>query len=98
MYAHHHQRINLVPLRGLVRTTDISRVQAVPNIALGVPFGFGAFFVVRRATPLRILGLGALFFLGIEIAQVILTQVAPAAPRTGDINDLMLNTFGVAMK
>jgi glycopeptide antibiotics resistance protein len=90
-------RINVVPFRGILGVGNISRVQAAPNVLLAVPFGFGAFWVWPRARPLQVLGLGLGFFLGIEIVQVAITQLFPAAPRTGDINDVMLNTLGVGL-
>jgi glycopeptide antibiotics resistance protein len=88
-------RINLIPFRGLFDSANISSEQAVPNILLGVPFGFLLFFVVQRLSPRNVLLAGFAFFASIEALQVVLGVLVPAAPRTGDINDLMLNTFGV---
>ena len=89
--------INLIPFRGLFRPSDISREQALPNVLLGVPFGFLAFFVFSRLRVVGVLLAGLGFFVGIELLQLLLVAVAPASPRTTDITDLLLNTIGVAM-
>ena len=90
-------RFNLVPLRNFYDGPAINREQALPNVFLGVPFGFGAFFVLRRPSPWRVLGYGAALFLAVECLQLLLLQVVPAAPRTADINDMLLNVIGVAI-
>ena len=89
--------INLIPFRGLFRPSDISREQALPNVLLGVPFGFLAFFVFERLRTIGVLLAGLGFFVGIELLQLVLVAVAPASPRTTDITDLLLNTIGVAI-
>jgi glycopeptide antibiotics resistance protein len=89
-------RLNLVPLVAMFGT-EISRVQALPNIVMGIPFGVLGFVVLRHASWVRILALGAGFFLVVELLQVVEAHVFPAAPRTGDVNDLILNTIGVAI-
>ena len=88
--------VNLVPFRGIVSDINISREQAIPNIILGIPFGFMFFFVVRRIRPWQVLVSGIGFFFAVELLQLPIAVLFPASPRTGDINDLMLNTMGVA--
>ena len=87
---------NLVPFKGLVYDLNISREQAIPNIVLGVPFGFLFFFVVRRIRPWQVLLSGLGFFLLVELMQLPIAVLFPLSPRTADVNDLMLNTMGVA--
>ena len=90
-------RFNLVPFRNFLDGPPINREQAIPNVFLGVPFGFLAFFVIRRPSPWRVLAYGAGLFLAVECLQLLLLQVVPAAPRTADINDVILNVIGVVI-
>lgn len=97
--AHHFREVgfldvaNLVPLVRLIR--DGLAVQDLLNILLGVPFGLGIFFVARRMTPLRALGFGVGASIIIEILQAILGAVTGIPFRTLDVDDVLLNGFGV---
>jgi len=73
----------------------MSPAQYVGNVLLGVPFGFLVPLVWRWSLPaVLVAGLG--FSLLIEASQWVLTKLMVAYPsRAVDINDVLLNTFGV---
>ena len=89
--------VNLIPFRGLFVDGDITRVQALPNVLLGVPFGLLLFFVARRATALQVFLLGMAFFVAIELIQLVVVSTFPGSPRTADVTDVLLNVLGVAI-
>jgi glycopeptide antibiotics resistance protein len=69
--------------------------QAFLNILLTVPFGFGLPFVVRLR-PRALVGVGVLFSVGIEAAQLGADALHLALPTWSiDVNDVILNTTGV---
>ena len=75
----------------------MSANQYLGNILLGVPFGFGLRFVVRTSI-VGTLFAGVPFSLSIEAVQWVITRFGIAFPsRTVDINDVLLNTFGVTL-
>jgi len=85
---------NFVPIVPLFDTgTDPS--QLVQNVMLGVPFGFGAWFVIKRPTLRRVLGQGVAVFLVIELMQGTIGRIVGFMYRVIDINDLTLNSLGV---
>lgn len=71
--------------------------QALLNILMTVPFGFGLPFVL--AVRLRwVLVLGVIFSVGIETAQLLADAAYLALPTWSvDINDVILNSIGVAV-
>ena len=89
--------INVVPLRGLLTPGDIARDQAIPNIVLGIPFGFGIFFVFPSIKPWQALAAGLLIFVGVEALQLLESLAFPRSPRTTDVNDVILNLMGVVL-
>lgn len=65
------------------------------NILLTVPFGLGLPFVLS-VSPRTVVMLGVLFSVGIELAQGIADVTGLALPTWSvDINDVLLNSFGV---
>ena len=70
-------RINLLPFRGILTPGDISREQAIPNIVLAVPLGFGIFFVVPSIKPWQACALGVATFLGLEALQLVVRGCNP---------------------
>lgn len=71
--------------------------QALLNILLTVPFGFGLPFVVGLRGR-DILAVGILFSIGIEFAQLLVDALYLALPTWSvDINDVLLNSLGVAL-
>lgn len=71
--------------------------QAVLNILLTVPFGFGLPFL-RRLRARDVLAIGVLFCIGIEMAQLLADALYLALPTWSiDINDVLLNSLGVAL-
>ena len=71
--------------------------QALLNILLTVPFGFGLPFVVCLRGR-YILAVGILFSIGIELAQLMVDALYLALPTWSvDINDGLLNSLGVAL-
>jgi glycopeptide antibiotics resistance protein len=73
------------------------RSQALLNILLTVPFGFGLPFVLDvRARD--VLLIGVLFSVGIELTQLLADALYLALPTWSvDINDVILNSFGVVL-
>ena len=70
--------------------------QVVINILLGVPLGFGLNFlkVFRlRTLPWAALGLG----FTIEALQLVSSLIAGHPRHIADVNDMLLNAFGVAV-
>lgn len=88
--------VTLVPF--FMSAVDVmTRDQAIGNILLGVPFGFGLPFVWRTSLW-RVLWAGLLFAASIETIQYAIDALAIAFPlRAVDINDVFLNTFGAAL-
>lgn len=87
--------IELVPF--LLASGDVmTRDQVIGNLLLGVPFGFGLPFVWRTSASGALFA-GLLFSCSIEAIQALLNAFGVAfPPRTADINDVLLNTLGVA--
>ena len=67
--------------------------QNLQNVLLGVPFGFGLPFVLRRTGSWLIAGC-LLLGVGLEGAQAVACLVVGAAYRSIDINDLICNDLG----
>lgn len=69
--------------------------QALLNVLVSVPFGFGLPFVLR-VRPGTVIGLGLLFSVGIEMTQLVADAFYLALPTWSiDINDVLLNATGV---
>lgn len=85
---------NFVPIVPLL-DMGVGPSQLANNVMLGVPFGFGAWFVIRRPTLHRVLGLGVTVFLVVELLQLIIGRMIGFMYRVVDINDLILNSMGV---
>ena len=90
--------INLIPFRfGPDYSGDPILRQAIGNLLLGVPLGFGLPFVARLRTRAVLLA-GALFGVVIEGIQLVLNLLGIAFPaRTIDVNDAILNAAGTAL-
>jgi glycopeptide antibiotics resistance protein len=87
------QDINLVPL---ITLTVQDLKTSLLNILLLIPFGFGLPFITDFRMK-KIVVLGALFSIGIELLQLITGRVAKITFRIADINDVIFNTAGVAI-
>ena len=85
--------LNLVPLGDL--TADTLRTQFAPNVLLGVPFGFGAWFVLRRPNLRTVLVLGVVAAIAIELVQLSIGALIGVMYRSIDVNDPIANTIGV---
>lgn len=74
----------------------MSVAQYFGNILLGVPFGLLFPFMVRWSLP-KVVESGLVLSLLIETSQWLTTKAGIAYPtaRAADINDVLLNTFGV---
>jgi glycopeptide antibiotics resistance protein len=85
--------LNLTPLIALtlhdLRTSFL-------NILLMLPFGFGLPFITNLRMK-KIVIIGALFSIGIELLQLITGLLAKITFRIADINDVIFNTLGVAI-
>lgn len=67
------------------------------NLLLGIPFGFGLPFV-RRLSIRATVAAGILFAISIETIQLVLNVTGLARPPwTIDINDVIMNSLGVAV-
>lgn len=72
--------------------------QTVPNVALGVPFGVLAWFVLNRPTFRMVLLAGLVTFLLIEVLQFVIAFLLVGYPyRVSDVSDWILNGFGVLL-
>jgi len=87
---------NPVPLTDLLQgRADASEV--IRNVALGVPFGFGGWFVLRRPSAARVLAAGSIAFVAVELLQLAIGWAVGFMYRVVDINDVILNAAGVAV-
>ena len=66
------------------------------NILLLIPFGFGLPFITNLRMK-KIVVIGALFSIVIELLQLMTGLVAKITFRIADINDVIFNTVGVAI-
>ena len=85
--------INLIPLITLTRQ-DLET--SLLNILLLTPFGFGLPFITNFRMK-KIVVIGALFSIGIELIQLITGFIAKITFRIADINDVIFNSIGVAI-
>ena len=89
--------VNLVPLRLGPDYGGWLSGQAVGNLLLFVPFGFGLPFVIRM-TPWRTFALGAAVSVSLELSQLLLNALVLAIPlRVIDVNDVLFNFAGLAV-
>lgn len=85
--------MNLIPL--ITLTLEDLKTSFL-NILLLIPFGFGLPFVTNLRVK-KVVVIGALFSIVIELLQVITGFMAKITFRIADINDLIFNTVGVAI-
>jgi glycopeptide antibiotics resistance protein len=85
--------VNLIPL--ITLTSDDLRTSLL-NILLMMPFGFGLPFLTNYSVK-RILVMGALFTVAIELLQLLTGLTAKMTFRIADINDVVFNMVGVAI-
>ncbi|WP_459874557.1 VanZ family protein [Calditerricola satsumensis] len=83
--------INLIPF-----DINIVNEQVLYNILLTVPFGFGLPFLLN-VTKIRLMIYGVSFCVVIESLQLIISLFLGFPYRTIDINDVILNVFGVIL-
>src|SRR5512133_214677 len=85
--------MNLIPL---ITLTPEDLETSLLNILLLIPFGFGLPFITNLRMK-KIVILGALFSIVIELLQLITGFIARITFRIADINDVIFNTVGVAI-
>ena len=85
--------INLIPL---ITLTAQDLETSLLNILLLIPFGFGLPFITNFRMK-KIIVIGALFSICIELLQLITGFMAKLTFRIADINDVIFNTVGVAI-
>ncbi|MEN9327414.1 MAG: hypothetical protein RI947_222 [Candidatus Parcubacteria bacterium] len=85
--------INLIPLLAL---TPEDLKTSLLNILLMIPFGFGLPFITHFRMK-KIVVIGVLLSIGIELLQFITGLMAHITFRVADINDVIFNTAGVAV-
>ena len=85
--------MNLIPLITLTRQ-DLKT--SLLNILLFIPFGFGLPFISNFRMK-KVVVIGALFSILIELMQLITGVMAKITFRVADINDVIFNTVGVAI-
>jgi glycopeptide antibiotics resistance protein len=78
-------------------TLSLGDPQVIQNVIVGIPFGFGAFFVLPGVSARRVLLSGVLAFAGIEAVQATIGVVIGFPYRVIDINDVLANSVGVAI-
>jgi glycopeptide antibiotics resistance protein len=98
-YPNDDHKPQLMPLRGSgtnpFRSSHPLHMMAeqLGNVLLFVPLGFILPLLWPRLnTPWRVIGLGAVISLGIELAQVVMPGIHRA-----DVNDVLLNTLGTGL-
>ena len=85
--------MNLIPF---ITLTPQDLKTSLLNILLLIPFGFGLPFITNFRMK-KIVVIGALFSIGIELMQLITGFIAKMTFRVADINDVLFNTVGVAI-
>ena len=86
--------VNLIPSFWSASYGGLTGHQALGNLTLGIPWGFGLMFVARVG-PRKVIVTGFLFSLGIECGQALMNLVYGFPYRSIDINDVICNTLGV---
>jgi glycopeptide antibiotics resistance protein len=87
------KEMNLIPL---VTLTSQDLKTSFLNILLLIPFGFGLPFITNFRMK-KIVVIGALFSIVIELLQMITGYMAKMTFRIADINDVIFNTVGAAI-
>src|SRR5689334_16004587 len=87
------ENINLIPL---IMLTPQDLKTSLLNILLMIPFGFGLPFISNLRMK-KIVVIGALFSISIELLQLITGFMAKTTFRIADINDVIFNTAGAAI-
>ena len=87
------KELNLIPL--LTLTAGAAQTSLL-NILLMVPFGFGLPFISDYRAK-KVVVLGMLFSLAIELTQWLTGRLAGVTFRVADVNDLIFNTLGAAV-
>lgn len=86
--------INLVPFGGLGEIDGTLSRQLVLNVLLGVPFGFAMPFLGVMSAR-RVVALGFVFAVSIEVVQLVIDVVYQFGYRTVDVNDVIAIVAGV---
>lgn len=87
------ESMNLIPL---ITLTPQDLKTSLLNILMMIPFGFGLPFITNFRMK-KIVFIGALFSIAIELVQLITGLMAKTTFRIADINDVIFNTVGVAI-
>jgi len=87
------ESINLIPL---IKLTPGDLKTSLLNILLLIPFGFGLPFITDFRMK-KIVVIGALFSISIELLQLITGFLGQTTFRIADINDVIFNTVGAAI-
>ncbi len=87
------EEINLIPF---ITLTPEDLKTSLLNILLLIPFGFGLPFITNFRMK-KIVVIGALFSIVIELLQLITGFMAKITFRIADINDVIFNTVGAAI-
>jgi glycopeptide antibiotics resistance protein len=85
--------VNLIPF---ITLTPQDLKTSLLNILLLIPFGFGLPFITKFRMK-KIVVIGALFSIALELLQLITGFMAKITLRIADINDVIFNTAGVAI-
>lgn len=87
------QFANFVPFRDFF-SEGVDHSQIYRNVLVGVPIGYGAWFVLRHPSAFRIAGVGLGASLFVELSQAIIGGLIGFMYRVVDINDVILNVAG----
>ena len=85
------KEVNFIPL---ITLTPEDIKTSLLNILLFMPFGFGLPFITNFRMK-KVVVLGAVFSIVIELLQLMSGLVAGMTFRVADINDVLFNTLGV---
>jgi len=87
---------NWVPLRDLL-SEAVDQRQILLNVVVGIPFGFGAWFVMRQPNIVKVAGIGLAASLLAEALQAIIGSQVGFMYRVVDVNDVILNLAGILL-
>jgi glycopeptide antibiotics resistance protein len=87
--------VNFIPFYfGTCEIAALCIYNIVGNILLTMPFGFGISFIVQFGSK-NLLWLAFAVGFALESSQLVISLIYQSAFRSVDINDVILNAFGV---
>ncbi|WEG18883.1 VanZ family protein [Alkalihalophilus pseudofirmus] len=88
---------NFIPFQSIFTQQGLLSFSTLGNLILLLPLGIYLPLILKRNSFYRTLLYGLCVSLGIELTQLVLSLVLGVTYRTFNIDDLILNTLGVAV-